>query len=198
MRPIKYIFIFIFFVTSGEIIFRLDEVIRGSNHISEEKTNIDYGTEPINCKRNIFLIGDSYTAGQGIPIGYRISDLIKFQDYCLINRTKGGDDWLDYYQKYQKIFKECNNGDIVIIGVNWNDILYSDIEYQNKDNFDMIKQNSLTITDKQTLPKKNKPWYRYLYTSSKLVNTLSSNIQNTLKRHNLALVSSSNKCIFFK
>lgn len=178
---------FLAFIVGGEIIFSLDKLIRGENKIEEDIVQESQELNELNCNKKLFLLGDSYTAGQGLPKGNRIADLIKFEDYCLINQSKGGDDWINYYKKYKKIIDSSNPGDIVIIGVNWNDILYSNQEFTNKDK---ISNKSKTVDKKRINKpqvKKKKAWYRELYTSSILANTLSSNIQNTLKRHDLAL-----------
>jgi hypothetical protein len=185
MAFIKYISLMVLIIIFGEIVFRFDELHRGSNEILEE-LNIEQNSSDVeSCDHNIFLLGDSYTAGQGIPKGERISDVISFEDYCLINLSKGGDDWIDYYHKYLEMRSQFKKGDIVVIGINWNDILYNEHEYTVKDNSQTTSNFSESKLTSYTKP--NKPWYRRIYSNSKLANTLSSNIQNTLKRHNLAL-----------
>jgi hypothetical protein len=185
MKFIKFVYIIVFFLVSGELVFRFDESVRGNNEIKEEISLNDslYANEL--CQHNIYLLGDSYTAGQGIPKGMKISDLIKFKDYCLVDLTKGGDDWIDYYNKYNKIIENSKKGDIIIIGINWNDILYSENDFINKNSRNLQNISSKSNGDNSKINQKN--WYRILYSNSKLANTLSSNIQNTLKRHGLAL-----------
>lgn len=141
---------FLAFIVGGEIIFSLDKLIRGENKIEEDIVQESQELNELNCNKKLFLLGDSYTAGQGLPKGNRIADLIKFEDYCLINQSKGGDDWINYYKKYKKIIDSSNPGDIVIIGVNWNDILYSNQEFTNKDK---ISNKSKTVDKKKI----NKP-----------------------------------------
>lgn len=184
MKFIKPIFLSILFILIGELVFKLDEVLRKVHAIQEEIPSIKPPKQNAECEYNIYLLGDSYTAGQGIPKGMKISDILEFEGYCLIDQTKGGDDWIDYYKKYLKIINECNKNDIVIIGINWNDILYKENEYLFRDS--VYIQNIISKPIK-TQTQHQKPFYRKLYTSSKLASTLSSNIQNTIKRHGLAL-----------
>jgi hypothetical protein len=184
MKFIKPIFLSILFILIGEIVFKLDEVLRGEHAIQEEISSKKLPNHNKKCEYNIYLLGDSYTAGQGIPKGMKISDILEFEGYCIINQTKGGDDWIDYYKKYLKIINECSKGDIVIIGINWNDILYKGNEYLYKDS---VYIQNVTSKPIKTHTPHHKPWYRKLYSTSKLASTLSSNIQNTLKRHGMAL-----------
>ena len=136
-------------------------------------------------ENSIYLLGDSYIAGYGISNKDKISSLLKDLNYYNVyDKSKGGNNWITYLKtisENKNLFKE---GDILVIAVNWNDILYNQIKFNKffKKSYDddLISGSSNEHKIKRS---KIKSLILKTYSTSKLASFISNNLQNFIRRN---------------
>lgn len=183
----KYLFYIIIFLFTGEIIARihlsLNEVEVFNDFQKEEKNAIDLD------KKKIYLLGDSFSKGLGISKEFRLSNQLKISDYILIDRTVSGDDWTDYINHIKNFKDSITDNDIIIIGINWNDIIFKkgDLKKELSSNSKAISNDKKKMSVKDKDGNSFRKFLNFIYLNSKSANFLSSNFQNLLKRKGMAL-----------
>jgi hypothetical protein len=180
-------YILIFFIT-GEIIFQIDFYI--NNRKINDIPAIIGNNKSDNKQSKIFLLGDSYTKGLGISPELRIANQLKIPGYRLLDSSHSGDNWANYISIIKNMESAIDSGDIIVIGVNWNDINFNTGSIISIIRMDYLQKKSNLNTKKlteNTRPRSLIAFVRSIYGISKLISVLSGNIQNLLKRKGMPL-----------
>tara|TARA_Y100001970_G_scaffold81741_1_gene103543 strand:- start:331 stop:1284 length:954 start_codon:yes stop_codon:yes gene_type:complete len=187
---LKKLYFIFFFILIGEIF-----AIISANFIKtyRQEVKIKDIEEPINYDNSIYLFGDSYSAGYGVSNEDKISSLLKdINYYNVYDKSKGDYNWINYLDiisDNQNFFKE---GDLLVLMVNWNDVLYNQNEF-NQFFKNSYKDSSTSKSSKDRKKKfkikrsKLKKLILKIYSTSKLASFLSSNIQNFVRRNGILL-----------
>lgn len=186
----KTLFKILVILAIGELVFQLHK------HWGVEQVN-DIPTTTImqvdtSSANTIFLLGDSYTKGMGVKEANRIVNNIHLNNHHIADYSHSSHNWADYINVIKKeITPRLKPQDVIVIGVNWNDVNFK------KGSIDFILHPEVDTTlskGKKTteLLKKTKPTgfrgiVHFFYRNSAMVNFLSSNIQNTLRRKGIPL-----------
>ena len=190
---IKHLASIIIFIYTGELIFNFHETYASKNINYTDSQFVEKVIDSSNSK--IILLGDSYIKGLGIKEQDKMRTNIKYKNYKLYDFSQGGNNWFNYLIQIDTLSKNLDGNDILIIGVNWNDInfkLGAINSWYKQRNVDSpkkeIEPNKLGITNPREVVEIRglKKYLRNIY-KSHLVKVLSPQIQNFLKRHNLAL-----------
>ena len=183
---VKKIYFVFFFLIIGEIF----AIISYSfNKTFKQEVKIKDTEKSTNYDNSIYLLGDSYVAGYGISNADKISSLLKdINYYNIYDKSKGGNNWINYLKtisENKNIFKE---GDILVLMVNWNDILYNQSEF-NKLFIKSYDDDLISSSPKNNKIKRSKIKSLILktYAISKLASFISSNIQNFIRRKGILL-----------
>ncbi|MCB0695807.1 MAG: hypothetical protein KDC07_00500 [Chitinophagaceae bacterium] len=176
------------FILLGEFIFQVHKHwgIEQVNDITDQQEN---STKPANTPNTIYLLGDSYTKGLGIKKENRLINTINVDGYYVADYSHSSDNWVDYIGKIRSIEKELTTGDIIVIGVNWNDVSFNKGSINKLFSLQHSDSNKAEIKKlgKNTQPKGIRNIVHFLYRNSAMINFLSSNIQNTLRRKGIPL-----------
>lgn len=188
MKKILYI---ILFLLIGEIILQIDFKL---NNI-EVKDEVSAGPIAFDeTKPKVYLLGDSYTKGLGIPTDSKLVNLLNHESFSIIDSSHSGDNWADYLSILKVIRSTIKPGSFIVIGVNWNDVAFypgsissiiNQVDTLNKE--DTVIVNSQVRENVKPQAQSLMSYVRLLYTKSKLFSFLSANTQNLLKRKGLAL-----------
>ncbi len=178
------------FIALGELIFQAHKHwgIEQVNDIADDTTNL---IKPPSATNTIYLLGDSYTKGLGVAKENRLVNSINVPGYFVADYSHSSDNWADYTAIIQSLEPQFVPGDYIVIGVNWNDIQFNkgainyliDSASVKTDN----KQVNAKTIRKNTKPKGLRKYVHFFYRNSAMTSFLSSNIQNTLKRHGMPL-----------
>lgn len=184
----KTAFKILMFFAIGELVFQAHKHygVAEVPDVSDEKVVVARGT----FTNTIFLLGDSYTKGLGIPENERIASNIAAPGYRVKDLSHSSDNWADYIDKVMAAAVDIRAGDIIVICVNWNDVAFRNgsVNYilaqpTGKNDTDTIKQKLLKNTGTRGMRK----LVHFFYRNSTMISFLSTNIQNTLKRNGLPL-----------
>ena len=187
LRKVYFIF---FFILIGEIF-----AIISANFVKtyRQEVKIKDIEESINYDNSIYLFGDSYTVGYGISNEDKISSILKdINYYNVYDKSKGGYHWIDYLDiiaDNQNFFKE---GDLLVLMVNWNDVLYNQNDFNRffkKSHKDSSTSETSLQGHKRSKIKRSKlkKLILKIYSTSKLANFISGNIQNFIRRNGILL-----------
>ena len=127
---------------------------------------------------NVLLLGDSFTKGLGIESDYRIVNQMRSRGARVVDSSRSGDNWVDYYRNIIE-YDSIDTIDFVVIGVNWNDVgfpvgsIHDYVLNEDKVSGGKLEHVNVKKGINGLIPN--------IY-SSKLISTLSSNIQNQLER----------------
>ena len=179
MKKILYIIAkCIVFLILGELIFRFENSLVNHEIRDFKKEIVD--TEFSNKKYdlNVLLLGDSFTKGLGIEANYRIASQIRSREIRVVDSSRSGDNWVDYYRNIIQ-FESLDTIDFVVIGVNWNDVGFPVGAIHD---YLLNAETSSTGELKHVNVKKGINGLIPNIYSSKLISTLSGNVQNQLKR----------------
>ena len=195
---IQKIYLTIVFIFIGEFVARASSFFQ-----KEYKEPVQDNVSVINnynqYYHNILLLGDSYTQGLGINLEQRIGFLLnKMDSINLLDYSQAGDGWLIYLNKIDKNLSRLQKGDFIIILVNWNDIDYTQNQFNDFFNYLEVKgertannSNSLIHSNGKIDFKNQEPTLRKIiegvYTYSELISSISINIQNYFKRKGVLL-----------
>jgi hypothetical protein len=162
----------------------------------KEKMIKDFQSEKISINRSqrkIILLGDSYTKGLGVDESERIFSNINITGYKTYDLSISGNNWENYYNQIDSISKYFSHNDILVIGVNWNDVNFK-LGRFNKESQSNNHKDSISLGQNKMYDKKDrnietrgvKKYFKGIY-KSHLLKVISPQIQNTLKRNGLAL-----------
>lgn len=176
------------FLLIGEVVFQVHKYA-AIKHINDVADTLDKPITLDTNVNNIFLLGDSYVKGLGIPNESRISSNIQKNGYVVSDHSHSSDNWADYVDKIKANTENFKNGDIIVIGVNWNDVDFNKgaidyVLFPPDSDADSTTKKSLL---KNTRNKGIRKAIHFLYRNSAMISFLSSNLQNTLKRHGMPL-----------
>jgi len=174
------------FLIIGEIIFQI-HVRLGVNEIKDIQKTTEGNTNPISGGK-IYLLGDSYTKGLGVKKENRIANRINVPSYIVIDSSQAGDNWSDYIRIIKSLDQQLHPNDFIVIGVNWNDVnfkkgLITKIIHPDSN----AKNNIISKAEKKEKAHGLQAFVHSLYNSSKLIDFVSSNLQNTLRRKGIPL-----------
>jgi|GEM_PF-7010080 len=187
MRTLLKILIFIIL---GEIIFQAHKHW-GIEHVNDIADEPAAQIKPDSIPNTIYLLGDSYTKGLGIAKENRLVNRLNTPGYFVADNSHSSHNWADYVSVIRAFESEYKKGDYIVIGVNWNDVLFN----KGAINYILDKPSRETDTSKavaKKMRKNTKPsglrkHVHTLYRNSAMISFLSGNIQNTLKRHGIPL-----------
>ena len=158
--------------------FRIENSLVNHKVLDVKKETTHSGVVLFSQAPSILLLGDSFTKGLGIGENDRIANQLRSKGLSVIDSSKSGDNWTDYYRTLIT-FEQFDSVDFLVIGVNWNDVGFPVGQILNSSGKkDTIKPRELKHVNTEKGIKSIIP---NIY-ASKLISTLSGNIQNKLKR----------------
>ena len=172
---IKIFFYSFLILVVGEITIRLNLYFSEVNKVFPETNRIKYKNDSL--LNNIFVIGDSYTAGGGIEPTKKIINQIDKIGYNIYDLSASGDNWSDYVFKLKENEKNIKKGDIIFVGVNWNDVDFK------TESLDIIfsKKNKEIINSNVFENENSDRFILKFYSKVELIRYLSATIMDNLK-----------------
>ena len=195
-KSFKVIYFVIIFIIFGEITARFYLTLHTKSFAPPIKNETELqGSEEYG--KNLIIIGDSYSAGFGIPSRSRLSTLLKnMKTHNVYDFTAADNNWLNYLNKLDKSKSIVKKDDFIIILTTFADILYKNDafnEFFSKPIADFklsindtIKKGDIEI-DYRVEKSVFKKIYKLIKSKSHLFELLVRNIKTTLKNKGLLL-----------
>lgn len=168
------------FILVGELVFRFEKSI--VNHEIYDHDTIQIPFYEQNSELNILLLGDSFTSGLGISSADRISNQIRARGIGVLDSSKSGNNWLDYFEQITH-YQGYDTTDFIVIGVNWDDVGFSIGAIR-----ELVRGESFNADFYFSENNKNSEFkgIRKIY-YSRLFSTLSAYVQSQMKRNGFPL-----------